>query len=163
MNAIYKRMWNTILRLYKHPLQEFPAGPLAHGVLHGVVRGRHEAEPVHVRLRPDDPRLERHPQGLHRGSLQQQGRAAAARSSKGQGHRVWRRLNRVAFVPIRRFLQLGTGWGGHLFRRFCKLFSERSTGCWAILQLPCFPSKQGELSDNIVQNLRNKWPPHPVD
>ena len=29
-----------------------------------------------------------------------------------------------------------TGWGGHLFRRFCKLFSESSTGCRAILQLP---------------------------
>ena len=36
-----------------------------------------------------------------------------------------------------------TGWGGHLFRRLCKLFSESSTGCWAILQLPCCPSKQG--------------------
>ena len=41
-------------------------------------------------------------------------------------------------------------------------FSESSSGCWAILQLPCCPSKQGELLENILQNLRNKWPPHPV-
>ena len=33
-------------------------------------------------------------------------------------------------------------------------------GCNAAAMLP----KQGELSENIlVQNLRNKWPPHPVD
>ena len=53
-----------------------------------------------------------------------------------------------------------------MFRRFCKLcklFSESSTGCWAILQLPCCPTKQGEFLENILQNLRNKWPPHPVD
>ena len=37
-------------------------------------------------------------------------------------------------------------WGGDLFRRFCKLFSESSTGRWAVLQVPCWPSKQGELS-----------------
>ena len=29
--------------------------------------------------------------------------------------------------------------------------------------LPCCPSKQGEFLENILQNLRNKWPPHPVD
>ena len=34
-----------------------------------------------------------------------------------------------------------TGWGGHLFRRFCKLLSESSPGSWAVLQLPCSPSK----------------------
>ena len=28
--------------------------------------------------------------------------------------------------------------------------------------MPCCPSKQEELSENILQNLRNKWPPHPV-
>ena len=55
-----------------------------------------------------------------------------------------------------------TGWGGHLFRRFCKLFSDSSTVCWAILQLPCCPSKQGELLKNTLQNLWNKWPPHPA-
>ena len=27
-----------------------------------------------------------------------------------------------------------TGWGGHLFRRFCKLFSESSPGSWAVPQ-----------------------------
>ena len=55
-----------------------------------------------------------------------------------------------------------TGWGGHLFRRFCNMSSESSTGYWAVLQLPCCPSKKGELSENLLQNLRNKWPPHPV-
>ena len=46
--------------------------------------------------------------------------------------------------------------------RFCKMFSESSPGCWPVLQLPCCPSKQGKLSENILQNLRNKWPPHLV-
>ena len=32
----------------------------------------------------------------------------------------------------------------------------------AILQLPCCPRKQGELLENRLQNLQNKWPPHPV-
>ena len=44
--------------------------------------------------------------------------------------------------------------------RFCKMFSESSPGCWAVLQLPCCPSKQGELSENLLQNLGKKWPPH---
>ena len=30
--------------------------------------------------------------------------------------------------------------------RFCKMLSESSLGCWAVLQRPCCPSKQGELS-----------------
>ena len=33
------------------------------------------------------------------------------------------------------------------------MFSESSTGCWAVLQLPCCPSKQRELSENILHNL----------
>ena len=49
-----------------------------------------------------------------------------------------------------------------MFRRFCFLFSESSPGCWALLHLPCCPNKQGELSKHLLQNLRNKWPPHPV-
>ena len=49
-----------------------------------------------------------------------------------------------------------TVWGGNLFRRFCKMFSESWNGHWAALQLPCCPSKQGGLSENILQNLRNK-------
>ena len=52
-----------------------------------------------------------------------------------------------------------------MFRSFCKLFSESSQAvgqCWAVLQLPCCPSKQGELSKNILRNLQNKWPSHPV-
>ena len=39
--------------------------------------------------------------------------------------------------------------------RSCKMFSESSTGCWAVLQMPCYLSKQGELSDSILQNLFN--------
>ena len=35
----------------------------------------------------------------------------------------------------------------------CILFSEISTGRWAVLQLLCCPSKQGELPENILQNL----------
>ena len=42
------------------------------------------------------------------------------------------------------------------------MFSESFIGCWAVLQLPCCPSNQGEHSENILQNLRNKWPPHLV-
>ena len=37
---------------------------------------------------------------------------------------------------------ISTRWGGHLFRRFCFLFSESSPGCWAVLRLPCCPIKQ---------------------
>ena len=44
-------------------------------------------------------------------------------------------------------LRQTTGWGGRLRKRFCNMFSESSTGNWAELQLPCFPSKQGELPD----------------
>ena len=57
---------------------------------------------------------------------------------------------------------VNTVWGGRLSKRFCNMLSESSTGIWAELQLPCCPSKQGELLENILQNLRNKWPPHPV-
>ena len=55
-----------------------------------------------------------------------------------------------------------TGWGGHLFWRFCNMFSKsspfllgqhgsRSTVLWP-----------GELSEICLQNPPNKWPPHPV-
>ena len=55
-----------------------------------------------------------------------------------------------------------TGWGDRLRKMFCNMFSGSSTGSWAELQLPCSQSKQGELSENISQNLQNKWLPHPV-
>ena len=55
-----------------------------------------------------------------------------------------------------------TVWGGSLFRRFCNMFSESFSGRWAVLQLPCCPRKQGKLSENILQNLRNKLPPQTV-
>ena len=38
-----------------------------------------------------------------------------------------------------------TIWVGNSFRRFCNMFSESSTGCWAVLQLPCCPSKPGGI------------------
>ena len=52
--------------------------------------------------------------------------------------------------------------GSNLFWRFCEMFIESSTGRSAVLQLPCCPSKQRELSENVLQNLRNKLPPHTV-
>ena len=39
-------------------------------------------------------------------------------------------------------LVLCTVWGGRLWKRFCEMFSETSAGSWAVLQLPCCPSKQ---------------------
>ena len=53
-------------------------------------------------------------------------------------------------------------WGGRLRKRFCNMFSESSTGSWAELQLPCCPSKQGELQENMLQNLFLKLPPQTV-
>ena len=40
---------------------------------------------------------------------------------------------------------------------FCKMFSESSPGRWAVLQLPCCPSQQGELPENMLQNLPMTW------
>ena len=34
-----------------------------------------------------------------------------------------------------------TVWGGRLYKRFCNMFSDSSTGSWAELQLPCCPSR----------------------
>ena len=53
-------------------------------------------------------------------------------------------------------------WGGKLFRRFCNNFSESSLGRSAVLQLSCCPRKQGELSENILQTIRNKLPPKTI-
>ena len=40
------------------------------------------------------------------------------------------------------------------------MFSESSTGHWAVLQLPCCPSKQGgDFQTTYYENLRNKLPP----
>ena len=58
--------------------------------------------------------------------------------------------------------RLTTVWGGRLRKRFCKIFSESSTGSWADLQLPCCPSKQGELPENMLQNLLLNLPPQTV-
>ena len=35
---------------------------------------------------------------------------------------------------------------------------ESESGRWAVMQLPCCPLKQGELSENLLQNLRDKLP-----
>ena len=43
-----------------------------------------------------------------------------------------------------------TEWGGRLRKRFCNMFSDCSTGSWAELQLPCCPSKEGELPEKHV-------------
>ena len=37
-----------------------------------------------------------------------------------------------------------------------------SSGPWAVLQLPCCPSKQGELSENILQHLSHDLMNNPV-
>jgi len=58
-------------------------------------------------------------------------------------------LNNPLFVE---FIQPG---GGNLFQRFCKVFSESSPRGWDVLQLPCCPGKKKELSENMLQNLRN--------
>ena len=42
------------------------------------------------------------------------------------------------------------------------MFSESSTGSWAELQLPSCPSKQGELLENMLQNLFLNLPPQTV-
>ena len=56
----------------------------------------------------------------------------------------------------------GTGWGGRLGKRFYNMCSEISTGSWAELQLPGYPSRQGELPDNMLQNLLLNLPPQTV-
>ena len=43
------------------------------------------------------------------------------------------------------------------------MFSESSTGSWAELQLPCYPGKQGELPENMLQNLLLNLSPQTVD
>ena len=50
-------------------------------------------------------------------------------------------------------------WGGRLRKMFCNMFSESSTGSWAEMQLPCCPSKQEELIENMLQNLLHNLPP----
>ena len=55
-----------------------------------------------------------------------------------------------------------TVWGGRLRKRFCNMFSESSTGSWDELQLPCCPSKQGELPENMLQSLFLNLPPQTV-
>ena len=45
----------------------------------------------------------------------------------------------------------------------CFLRIENSPGCWAVLLLHCCPSKQGELSENLLPKLGNKWLPHLVE
>ena len=52
-----------------------------------------------------------------------------------------------------------TDRGGRSWKRFCNMFSASSTGSWADLQLPCCPSKQGELPENMLQNLLLNLPP----
>ena len=43
------------------------------------------------------------------------------------------------------------------------MFPESSTGRWALLQLLCCPSKQGELSEHILQHLFHNLTPQTVD
>jgi len=52
--------------------------------------------------------------------------------------------------------------GRQVEEHVCYMFSESSTGIWAQLQLPCCPSKLGELKENILQNLFLDLPPQNV-
>ena len=61
--------------------------------------------------------------------------------------------SRCMQIPFRRCIQVSTGWGVHLFRRFCKMFSESSPGCWAVLQLSCCPSKQGNFQKTYYKTF----------
>ena len=61
------------------------------------------------------------------------------------------------------YRKVSTGWGGHLFRRFCNMFSRSS---------PCLLGQHGscsiaqwsvELSENMLQNLLLNLPPQTVE
>ena len=52
-----------------------------------------------------------------------------------------------------------TVWGGRLSKRFSNMFPESSTGSWAELQLPCCPSKQGELPENCYKTFSSTCRP----
>ena len=72
------------------------------------------------------------------------------------------------FQPLKSFhvhnvsYRLPIGWGGHLFRRFWNMFSK-SSPCLLVQHGSCSKAQRPvELSENSLQNLRNKWPPHPV-
>ena len=55
--------------------------------------------------------------------------------------------------------QESTGWGSHLFQRFCNMFSE-SSPCLLGQHGSCSPAQwPGELLENMLQTLRNKLPP----
>ena len=53
--------------------------------------------------------------------------------------------------------------GSNLWERFCKTFSQNSTGRWALLQLPCCPSSskqvRGTFTKTFYKNLGDKLPP----
>ena len=87
--------------------------------------------------------------------------SAAARHTWARQH-AWLLLNLLPFPVGQTIYAPCTVWGGRFQKRFCKMFSESSRGSWTELQLPCFSSKQAELSENMLQNLRNNLPPQLV-
>ena len=79
---------------------------------------------------------------------------------------VWLSALRQAFVHMKLWavilLQDTTGSGSHLFQSFCNMFSK-SSPCLLGQHGSCSMAQQPiELSEKSSQNLRNKWPPHPV-
>ena len=58
----------------------------------------------------------------------------------------------VYYQNSRSILANNTRSGFSLGKGFCKMFSEIST---VVIQLACCPGKQGELSENCLQNLPN--------
>ena len=94
------------------------------------------------------------------GSLQSRANLCAKKRSRVSFHiRLYKEVQ-VDLTPESR--NISTVWGGRLCERFCNMFSESSTGSWAELQLLCFPSKQGELPENMLQNLLHNLPPQTV-
>ena len=49
-----------------------------------------------------------------------------------------------------------------MFRRFCKMFSESFQAVGLYCSCHAAQVSMGNFQINILQNLRNKWPPQPV-
>ena len=124
----------------------------------------------------------RHPGEIRSGEARAAGQAAVphghrvrdARRAGGAGPRPGRHAHPVpphlredpGHRPQGHDLQvryrMHTGWGGHLFRRICNMFSK-SSPCLVGQHCSCSIAQQPvELSKNSLQNLLNKWLRHPV-
>ena len=89
---------------------------------------------------------------------------AAVGAGRGQGHLVQQHAVDVGLPHLQggAYLIKIYSLGRQVEENVCNIFSESSTGSWAELQLPCCPSKQEELSENMLQNLFHNLPPQTV-